>query len=154
MQRLNDLTEAATSAIVQMDANVQEVAESRVFAAESARAANDKAAEGRAVTERAIGEIRHVAEGVQQAAESMRALENDVQEVSETLNVIREIAAQTNLLALNAEIEAARAGEQGRGFAVVADRTAAGADQATNDMVEMASSMAHLESPVARFKTD
>ena len=69
---------------------------------------------------------------VQRGAETMVALQQDMQRIKASadatqkiVRTIDEIAFQTNLLALNAAVEAARAGDAGRGFAVVAEEVRA-----------------------------
>ncbi|MGR5125265.1 methyl-accepting chemotaxis protein [Vibrio harveyi] len=66
-------------------------------------------------------DIKHLVTDIDKVRENIATLNQQTDEVSSILGVIKGIAEQTNLLALNAAIEAARAGDQGRGFAVVAD---------------------------------
>lgn len=57
--------------------------------------------------------------------------------ISETTEVIIEIADKINMLSLNASIEAARAGDFGRGFAVVADEIGKLAQQTSMSIKEI-----------------
>jgi len=92
-------TEEISSSMEQMATNILQNTE------------NSRLTEGIAIA--ASEQIRISNQGVNLAAKSM-------EEITEKVVVIGDIAFQTNILALNAAVEAARAGEQGKGFAVVA----------------------------------
>lgn len=70
--------------------------------------------------ENAVDQMTHIHAQVKTSQGQVRDFEQQADEVTELVTMIRQISQQTNLLALNAAIEAARAGEHGKGFAVVA----------------------------------
>ncbi|WP_320152688.1 methyl-accepting chemotaxis protein [uncultured Tolumonas sp.] len=114
-------TDLVATAMHEMSATAQDVANSAETAAVAANQADRAAQEGELVMQSTITMITRMSGEIENTAGVIQQLDEDSRRISTVLEVIRNIADQTNLLALNAAIEAARAGEHGRGFAVVAD---------------------------------
>ncbi|KZM45878.1 hypothetical protein OA92_01395 [Marinomonas sp. SBI22] len=143
-QQQEDVMQLA-SAVTELSATAQNVADNTVTAADSTGQMKAIAAEGQKVLDKANSSIEALAQDVKHSSEVINRVSHDSKEIHTVMDVIRDIADQTNLLALNAAIEAARAGEQGRGFAVVADEVRSLAKRTQDSTAEIQEKIERLQ---------
>lgn len=94
----------------------------------------DLTSEGNQLMTTSIKQMSAIDQIVKDAVQKVQGLDQQSQEISNLIAVIKDIAEQTNLLALNAAIEAARAGEHGKGFSIVADEVRKLAEEVSNSV--------------------
>nr|WP_199066781.1 methyl-accepting chemotaxis protein [Chromobacterium sp. ASV5] len=142
-QSASSATVAAT--VEQMTVSINHVADRAQETRELASNAGKMAQTGSSTIAQTISDIRQISQSVDEAANSIRELDQFGAQVNTVVGVIKDIADQTNLLALNASIEAARAGEMGRGFAVVADEVRMLAERTTSSTKEISQTIQAMQ---------
>ncbi|MBB1270821.1 methyl-accepting chemotaxis protein [Shewanella sp. SR44-3] len=143
-KQLNE-TDMVATAITEMGATIDEIANNTELAATKASQTHENAQSGLHSVEQTISKIQQLSAQLNDSSSVISELEKDSNTIGSVLDVIRGIAEQTNLLALNAAIEAARAGEQGRGFAVVADEVRSLAMRTQSSTAEIAAIIQTLQ---------
>ena len=121
IQRQQQETEQAATAMHQMTTTIAEVSKHVQETAQQAEQSNELASRSRQTAVVTRQAIEALGQTVSEISHSVSEVSEQTKKIASVAQMIEQIAEQTNLLALNAAIEAARAGEQGRGFAVVAD---------------------------------
>src|SRR5690625_5297369 len=104
---------------------------------ESSKRVLDLTTDGTKLMQQSVSQMSAIDTIVSEAVTKVQGLDQQSDEISQLVEVVKDIADQTNLLALNAAIEAARAGEHGRGFSIVADEVRKLAEQLTTSVNEI-----------------
>ena len=144
----SESTASIAAAVEELTTSIGHISTSAQQAAHTASAAGALSQESGQATRAAISEVNNITTAVHYSAGALAELDGKSREISQVVNVIREIADQTNLLALNAAIEAARAGESGRGFAVVADEVRKLAERTAASTGEISAMVSAIQADV------
>ena len=140
----NDEIAQVATAMGQMSATIQELANSVTEAADASVLGNENSKSGMTAVEQTVDAIHQLSAQLKNVDVVIRKLVGGSGAIEQISDEINSIADQTNLLALNAAIEAARAGEHGRGFAVVAEEVRALAQRTQQSTEEIKTTLGEI----------
>lgn len=145
MQESSAVAEEINASIEEVDSSINILSSKAMEGSNNAGQSKERSIEVKNNSKKAIDQTGEIylekREKMQKAIEEGKVVDS-IKVMAETIG---SIAEQTNLLALNAAIEAARAGEQGKGFAVVAEEVRTLAEQSSDAVVNIQSTIAKVQ---------
>ncbi|MTI57449.1 MAG: chemotaxis protein [Geosporobacter ferrireducens] len=130
----NDAIHMITASSEEMSASIEDVSSRAQNVAGFISNTLEVTSESNANMLDAFSFVQKSFETVKTISTDMNILIDEMKQIDQVVDIIKEIANQTNLLALNAAIESARAGEHGKGFGVVASEVKKLAEHTTSSV--------------------
>jgi hemerythrin len=139
-----DTLNSTVSASHEINSMIMKTSDNAKELSENAVQLQNMANEGRNIVQNMVTSSLEIKDGSEyfkkQMQESINELSNSllvIKEIADKTKLINEIVFQTKLLSFNASVEAARAGEHGKGFAVVAEEIGKLAHVSGNSSIEI-----------------
>lgn len=148
-QSQSSATTETLASIKSMLHSVQKVAKASEQLVHISGDASSSVKGGQKAMETAASGMGEIREVSRVSAQFIKDLGKMADDIGNIIGVIEGIADQTNLLALNAAIEAARAGEHGLGFAVVADEVRKLAEGSATSTKEISELIRNIQTKVS-----
>lgn len=105
---------------------------------------------GQKEIETSLNDIVALNDGFSRTRGNINDLVTDIRNVSQIIELVKNISEQTTLLAINASIEASRAGEEGKGFSVIADEIRQLSEKTTESVEDITKVIKNVEEDTRR----